>query len=49
MAHMTAEWLLKNQAVTKDEIESWLAGLEARRSAGDFFYSVNRYICRCLK
>lgn len=49
VAHMMGDWLTKKSLVPKDELERWIADLAAQYSGGSFFYSINRYICRCWK
>jgi ubiquinone/menaquinone biosynthesis C-methylase UbiE len=49
MAHMMADWLRGGSLVSDDEIEQWLVDIEAQASEGNFFYSVNRNVCRCVK
>jgi ubiquinone/menaquinone biosynthesis C-methylase UbiE len=49
MAHMMVDWLRSGSLVSDDEIGQWLADIEAQASEGSFFYSVNRYGCRCVK
>ncbi len=48
-AYMMADWLRGGALVSNDEIGQWLADIEAQASEGSFFYSVNRYGCRCVK
>ncbi|MGH7450127.1 MAG: hypothetical protein ACRENG_02145, partial [bacterium] len=49
IAQMMVDWLTTKSLVSQDELENWLADLERQAQAGVFFYSVNRYICRCRK
>jgi arsenite methyltransferase len=49
VARMMADWLTKTKRVTGDELARWLADLKAQSSQGRFFYSINRYICVCVK
>ena len=49
VAHMIVEWLTKKSLMPKNELKRWMADLETQHSRGVFFYSINRYICRCLK
>lgn len=49
VAHMMTEWLTKKSLMPKDELERWIADIEEQYGRGSFFYSINRYICRCVK
>jgi ubiquinone/menaquinone biosynthesis C-methylase UbiE len=49
IAQTMADWLRSGSLVGDDEIGQWLADIEAQASEGNFFYSVNRYVCRCVK
>jgi arsenite methyltransferase len=49
MAQMMADWLRSGALISDYEIGQWLADIEAQASEGRFFYSVNRYVCRCVK
>ena len=48
-AIMMAEWLSDDSRITADELARWMADLETQNSQGQFFYSINRYLCRCRK
>jgi arsenite methyltransferase len=49
MAQLMADWLRSASLIGENQTERWLADVEAQASQGRFFYSVNRYICRCVK
>ncbi|MBI3942501.1 MAG: methyltransferase domain-containing protein [Chloroflexi bacterium] len=49
IAHMMGEWLVKKSLVSPEEIARWIADLEGQTGQGNFFYSINRYICRCTR
>jgi len=49
VAHMMADWLTRKSVSAQDELGRWMADLEKQRSDGVFFYSINRYICHCIK
>jgi hypothetical protein len=46
---MMGEWLRDKSLLDADEIDRWMADIELQAREGNFFYSVNRYICRCVK
>ncbi|MHB1294034.1 MAG: methyltransferase domain-containing protein [Anaerolineae bacterium] len=48
VAHMMVEWLKEGCALPPDVLDDWLADLAAQSERNRYFYSVNRYICRCL-
>jgi arsenite methyltransferase len=48
VAHMMIDWLTRESLVPREELERWKADLNAQHSRGAFFYSINRYIYRCL-
>jgi ubiquinone/menaquinone biosynthesis C-methylase UbiE len=49
VAHMMKEWLLKEALVSQHKLELWIEDMKALSLKGEFFYSVNRYICLCTK
>ena len=49
IAHMMAEWLRLEQRASEDELQTWLADLEAQAAQNRFVYSINRYLCVCQK
>ena len=49
LAHMMIEWLRLEQRATDDELARWLADLEAQAARGQFYFSINRYLCVCRK
>ena len=48
-AHMMVEWLRNKKRVGEAELTRWLSDLEAQSARGSYFYSINRYICVCVK
>jgi len=49
ITQMMTDWLRSKALLSESEIESWLADIESQAREDSFFYSVNRYMCRCLK
>ena len=49
VAHMMVDWLTKKARLPVDDLQGWLADLEQQHQHNLYFYSVNRYLCRCLK
>jgi ubiquinone/menaquinone biosynthesis C-methylase UbiE len=49
VAHMMVDWVASKALVPRGELERWLTDLAAQQERGLFFYSINRYICRCQK
>ena len=49
LAHMMVEWLRLEQRAGDDEVARWLSDLEAQAARGNFYYSINRYLCVCQK
>lgn len=47
MAHMMADWLSEKNLLSPEELSIWLADLADHGQRGDFFYAINRVICRC--
>jgi hypothetical protein len=40
---------VEESLMLKTEVELWIADLEEQQARGALFYSINRYICRCVK
>ncbi|MCD7033566.1 methyltransferase domain-containing protein [Metabacillus sp. GX 13764] len=49
MADMMAGMLEEKGKITKKEGEEWKKGLVEAHKKGRYFYSINRYICHCMK
>jgi ubiquinone/menaquinone biosynthesis C-methylase UbiE len=49
VARMMVNDLIKKSLVSQSELEQWLLDLEAQALSGEFFYSINRYVCYCQK
>jgi SAM-dependent methyltransferase len=48
-AHMTVEWLRQKQWIHQAQLQGWLDDLAQQHERGDFFYSINRVLCRWVK
>jgi len=49
VAHMMKEWLSGKEVVAGEELTEWLGELKELSEAGEFFYSINRYLSICCK
>jgi arsenite methyltransferase len=49
IAHLMAQWLMDKSLTWKPRIETWLQDLESLAEQNRFFYSINRYVCLCVK
>jgi SAM-dependent methyltransferase len=49
VAHMMARWLREKALIPASEVQSWLDDLAQQHERGDFFYSINRVLCRWVK
>lgn len=49
IAEMMGDWLRQKNLITEDEWNEWIDDLEEQSRRGEFFYSVNRYLCICSK
>jgi ubiquinone/menaquinone biosynthesis C-methylase UbiE len=49
IARIMIDDLTKKSLVAESEVEQWLLDLEAQALSGEFFYSINRYVCYCQK
>lgn len=48
-AQMMKEWLTEKNLVVQHELDIWIEDMKDISLKGEFFYSVNRCICLCLK
>ena len=50
MAHLMANGMQQGLSPdARQDVQEWLGDLEETHQRGEFFYSINRYICRCTK
>ena len=49
MSHMMVEWLTRKSIIAVSELTHWISDMEQAYAEGNFIYSINRYVCRCVK
>lgn len=49
MSHMMVDWLTRKSIIAVRELAQWISDMDQAYSEGNFIYSINRYVCRCVK
>lgn len=48
VVRLMTRWLTQDPAVSADDLQAWIADVEAAAADGSFCYAVVRFVCRCV-
>ncbi len=49
LANMIKEWLVLKELIENEVLENWMLDMEKISAKEDFFFSINRNLCVCVK